>query len=81
MAVGCSDVCDLDVGGNTVLITLSVSISAMLSPAATSSPSFFFQDAMFPAWCVLLIICQMRPAFKINLQPTYLATPDPPDPR
>ncbi len=30
-------------------LTLSVSISAMLSPAATSSPSFFFQEAIFPA--------------------------------
>lgn len=28
--------------------TLSVSISASTSPAANSSPSFFFQDAMFP---------------------------------
>ena len=27
---------------------LSVSISAKLSPAATSSPTFFFHDAMFP---------------------------------
>ena len=36
-------------------LTLSVSISAMLSPAATSSPSFFFQDAMFPAQKLVLL--------------------------
>ena len=30
------------------IVALSVSTSAMMSPAAMASPSFFFQEAMFP---------------------------------
>ena len=34
--------------GEAYTLTLSVSISASTSPAANSSPSLFFQDAMLP---------------------------------
>lgn len=40
--------CEGEKGECSQLCTLSVSTSAMLSPADTSSPSFFFHSAMFP---------------------------------
>ena len=71
------------------LVTLSVSISAISSPAPTCSPSFFFHDAMLPAshrksssrGCISIngltrILATPQPAYISTYMPTH-----PPDGR
>ena len=44
---------------------MSVSISAMLSPGDTCSPSFFFQEAMFPAAADQIVLLNALTALQI----------------